>query len=129
MQTAMPQIDWLGRRRRWGVVVPAVGASILPAALLTIVFAQPRTVLPTFLSCWVEILVGPLKYWLPFLMGHPIKYSIHPMAGIAIWIYLTCLLLILSHPANPRAATALMTIIGSVAWYSWVFLAIAAVEY
>src|SRR4051794_2965211 len=102
--------------RRWAVIGPTAAASVLPAAHLTLVFARLESAVPTFLTFLAAIVVGPLNYWLPLLTGHSIQYGIHPMAGVTIWVYLTCLLLVFSHPVKPHLVTAVMGIIGSVVW-------------
>ena len=114
------------RFKRWAVFGSGLLGSLPPTLLLTLGSAP---FVPTFLSYWVEILVGPVKYWLPILLGHPSEYAIHPMSGPTIWVYLACLLLMLAHPVKPRLLTAWMTSIGFCVWYGWAFLAIGAVEY
>jgi hypothetical protein len=115
--------------RRWAVFGSGLVGSLAPTILLTFSFAPAGFFVPVFLSFWVEILFGPVKYWLPILLEHPSKYAIHPMSGVTIWVYLACFLLMLAHPVKPRLLTALMTSIGFCVWYGWAFLAIAAVEY
>jgi hypothetical protein len=125
----MAKSDSLGRRRGWVVIASGLGASFVPTMLLTLLFAQAGFAISTFLAFWVEIVVGPVKYWLPILMGHPSRYRIHPMSGITICVYLACLLLIFAHLVKPRLITALMAIVGFFVWYGWALVAMGAVEY
>jgi len=114
--------------RRWAVFGSGLLGSLAPTTLLTCDFAPAGHFGRVFLSFWVEILVGPVKYWLPILLGHP-NDAIHPMSGATIWVYLACFPLILAHPVKPRLLTAWMTGIGFCVWYGWAFLAIGSFEF
>ena len=118
-----------GRCRRWVVFVPGVTASLLPALLLTNVFAQSGHHASTLFAFWIELLIGPVKYWLPVLVGTPSPYALHPMPGNSTWVYLVCLPLTFSHPVKPRLLTGWMTVMAFAVWYGWAFLALLAFEY
>lgn len=115
--------------RRWWLFACGLICSLAPAFLLTHAFAQPGRYLPTLLAFWVEFLVGPVKYWLPVLLGHPAKYGLHPMPGTSTWVYAVCLPLTLTHPIRPCLLTAWLTVSGFVVGYGWAFLILAAFEF
>jgi hypothetical protein len=102
--------------------------SALPALSLTSSFAQSGRFAGTFIAFWVEMLVGPVKFWLPVLLGHPSEYALHPMTGFTTWLYAVCLPLTLAHPVKPRVWSGTITIVAFGAWYSWVFLTLVAYE-
>src|SRR5262245_15784399 len=95
--------------RRWIIFGQGAAASFLPALGLMTFETQPGHHFSTFLAFWVEILVGPLKYWVPILLGHPRPDALHPMPGISTWVYAVCLPLTLIHPIKPRLLTGCLT--------------------
>ena len=100
--------------RRWVVFVPGVLASVLPALLLAIGFDTE-----VFLKLWVELLAGPVKYWLPVLLGQPSEYAHHPMTGFSTWLYCMCLPLTFVHPIKPCVLSGWITGLAFGAWYGW----------
>jgi hypothetical protein len=115
--------------RRWLIFVPGIVGSFLPALLLTTFWARPGRYWNTLLLFWKELLVGPVNYWVPILLGEPSKYGLHPMAGVSTWLFAVCFLMTLAHPIKPRPLTAVVTSAGFVIWYGWAFLALNAFEY
>jgi hypothetical protein len=115
--------------RRWVLFAPCVLLSALPALLLTTTFAQPGRFAATFFAFWVELLIGPVKYWLPVFLGQPSEFACHPMTGFTTWLYAVCLPLSLAHPVRPRFWTGVITVVAFIAWYTWGFLTLAAYEY
>jgi hypothetical protein len=116
--------------RRWFVFGPGVAASVFPALVLMLSFeTRPGDYLSTFLAFWVELLVGPVKYWVPILFGNPSPYGLHPMPGALTWLYGVCLPMSLAHPLKPRALTGFVTIAAFGVWYCWAFLTLGAFEY
>jgi hypothetical protein len=103
--------------------------SVLPALALTNTFAQPGRYCATLLAFWVELLIGPVKYWFPVILGYPSEYARHPMSGASTWVYTVCFLLTLAHPIKPRPLTTWITAGGFAIWYGWAFLTVAAYEY
>jgi uncharacterized membrane protein len=119
----MPQII-----RRWLLYFSGLSASVVPALLLAAAFGAGARFI-AFLNSWIEILVGPVKYWLTIFLGDGKQATLHPMSGLAIGIYLVCLLITFAHPARPCRGNAWLTCLGFAAWYAYAFLAIANVEY
>ncbi len=103
-----------------------MAVSALPALLLTFMFAQPNQYFVSFLSVWADFLVGPLRYWLPVLLGFSSEYSLHPMAGNSTWVYVVCLPLTFVHPLKPHLLTACVTVGAFGVWYYWAFLTFVA---
>ena len=115
--------------RRWTIFAPGVICSLLPALLLTATFTDVGrygTILPAF---WVELLIGPVKYWATILQGDSIGNTLHPMSGNSLWVYLVCFILALAHPIKPRPCTAWISAGGFIIWYVFAFLTIASYEY
>ncbi|MBA4063349.1 MAG: hypothetical protein C0501_06485 [Isosphaera sp.] len=120
-----------GRWRRRAVFGPGVAASLMPALLFAAAWgnAGGAGFGPTFLAGWVEFLVGPVKYWVPVLLGHPSPYALHPMTGTSTWLYGACLVLGFAHPLRPGLATGCVTAAAFAVWYGWAFLTLSAFEY
>jgi hypothetical protein len=116
--------------QRWVIFVPGMMASLLPALWLTVAFAQTGQFWRTLAAFWVELLTGPVRYWLPILFGHSMYPEPDPMSGASIrWVYAVCLALTLAHPIKPHPLTAWITAAAFVAWYAWAFVTIGAYEY
>lgn len=115
--------------RRWRVFGPGVVASLLPAVLLTNAFAYTGRYGATLLAFCIELLIGPVKYWLPVVFGYSSEYALHPMSGVSTWVYAVCFALALTHPIKPRPLTAWITAGGFAAWYGWALLSVAQYEY
>jgi hypothetical protein len=115
--------------RRWTLFASWLLGSLAPTFLLTLVFHAQGHFVRVFLSFWSEILVGPVKYWLRIMLGHPSEYAIHAMSGATIWVYLVCLVLMLAHPVKPARLTASITGVGFLFWYAFAFLQISITEY
>jgi hypothetical protein len=106
-----------------------VFASIVPALVLTQSFeTRPGHDFSTFLAFMAELLVGPVKYWVPILLGHPRPDALHPMPGFSTWLYGLCLPLSLAHPIKPRSWTGWVTAAAFAVWYGWAFVTLAAFE-
>jgi hypothetical protein len=115
--------------RRLSVVLLGVAASVLPAALLAGAFAPPGRFLSTLAYCSGQMLFGPLRYQIGPVLGYPNEYQLHPMGGPALWFYLPCLLLVLTHPIRPSLLTAWLSATGFMVWYAFATLAFVAFEF
>jgi hypothetical protein len=122
-------IDALIRSKRWTVLLPGTMATVVPAALLAAAYASRGHFLTTVISCCEELLIGPLKYRIAPLVGNPNQYAIHPMDGYAIWVYLTCLILVFAHPIRPNLFTGCVSAAGFIAWYGFAAMRFIAFEF
>lgn len=114
---------------RFAVFGVGLAASVLPALLLTAGWASPGRTVPTFLAFWTDILAGPVKYWLPVLLGHPTPPGLHPMPGVSTWLYAVCYPLAFAHPLWPRPWTARVTATAFGVWYASAFVVLNSFEY
>lgn len=115
--------------RRWAIFGLGVAASLPPTLMLTATWASPDWYISTFLAFWVELLAGPVKYWLPVLLGHPRPDVLHPMPGVSTWLYAVCLPLTFAHPLWPRLLTGAVTIAAFGVWYVWAWGILNAFEF
>ena len=107
--------------RRWVVFVPGVLLSVLLAFVLAIGLD-----FEAFWKLWFELLIGPVKYWFPIMLGQHSQNALHPMTGFSTLLCGVCLPLTLAHPIRPCSSTGLLSGLAFSVWYGWAFLTLLA---
>jgi len=108
-----------GGLRRIELFIACFAASVLPATLLTLMFAQPGDFSRVLVAFWKGVLLGPFV--------ECVVYRV-PLRVLWLVIGLTCLPLMFAHPIRPGAGSALLTLAGFFVWYTAAFVTIANCE-
>jgi hypothetical protein len=107
------------RQRSVTLFLACVAASVLPALLLTVMFAHPGDFLRVLVAFWKGVLLGPF--------GECVLYGI-PLRVVWLVIGLTCLPLMFAHPVRSSGGSVLLTLAGFFVWYAAAFVTIVNYE-
>jgi hypothetical protein len=109
--------DWASvvSSNRWVIVGPCAAASVVPSAFIAGAFAAPGALIQVLPQVWLGFLLGPLC-----------EYYVFPGSTHRIWVWWAVALVpaLLAHCVYPRAATAVLTVVGFVFWYGLALLVI-----